>query len=218
MSNVERRAAALSTSSILHAARFYDLMAWAILRGRLRDFRSKVADLAALQPGESVLDVGCGTGTLAIAAKRRVGAAGNVCGVDASAEMVARSRRKARRARTEVDFRIALIEALPFQDGQFDAVLSTLMLHHLPRRVRKQGVGEISRVLKPEGRLLVVDFRSSAQQKSGFFAGLHRRHGHVKLDEIVALLEGAGLRVIQSGSVGVSDLHFVLAAVPPYQP
>lgn len=217
MTNIERQAGGVSTGNVLHTARFYDLMAWAILRGRDRSFRNEVADLAGLKPGESVLDVGCGTGTLAIVVRRRVGATGNVCGIDASEEMIARSREKGRRAGIEIDFQNGLIETLPFPDGRFDVVLSTLMLHHLPRRLRRHGVGEMCRVLKPEGRLLVVDFGRTVQRKKGFLARLHRRHGHVKLDEITALLEGAGLNIIQSGSVGLRDLHFVLGTVPPYQ-
>jgi ubiquinone/menaquinone biosynthesis C-methylase UbiE len=136
------------------SARFYDLMVWLLTLGRERPFRERLVELARLQPGESVLDVGCGTGTLAIAAKRRVGPTGVVHGIDASPEMIARATRKAKKAGVHVTFRTAVVEALPFPDRQLDVVLSTLMLHHLPRPTREQSAREIRRVLKPGGRVL----------------------------------------------------------------
>ena len=86
-----------------------------------------------------------------------------------------------------------VIEALAFPDAQFDLVLSTLMLHHLPLRLREDGAREIRRVLKPGGRTLVVDFAGTEQQR-GLFAHFHHRHGHVKLDEVTALLSSAGMK------------------------
>src|SRR5262245_14466684 len=83
---------------VLHFAAVYDLIAWIHLRGRERAFREHLVRLARLEPGESVLDVGCGTGSLAIAAKRTVGPAGTVQGIDPSTEMIARARKKARKA------------------------------------------------------------------------------------------------------------------------
>src|SRR5688572_3378865 len=78
-----------TTGLVLHSAARYDLLVWLITRGRERAFREKVLRLARLKPGESVLDVGCGTGTLAIAARPLVGPAGAVYGIDASPEMIA---------------------------------------------------------------------------------------------------------------------------------
>lgn len=89
---------------VLHWARRYDLLAWLFTRGRERAFRARLIDLAKLQPGQSVLDVGCGTGTLAIAASRRVGPTGAVHAIDASPQMVARATRKAAKAGTPVVF------------------------------------------------------------------------------------------------------------------
>src|SRR5262245_24147487 len=159
--------------------------------GREGAFRAKLIDLARLKPGDTVLDVGCGTGTLAIAAKRRVGPTGTVYGLDASPEMIARATKKARKAGTEVVFRNELVEAIPFPDAHFDAVLSTLMLHHLPRKARRQCASEMRRVLKPGGRVLAVDFGGAERREGGLLAHFHRRHGHVKLSDIIAVLSEA---------------------------
>ena len=202
-----------TTGRLLHRATGYDLLVWLRTRGREREFRDGLLALARVQPGESVLDVGCGTGSLAIAAKRRVGANGNVCGIDASPAMINRATKKARKAGIEVEFQEAVAEALPFPDARFDIVLSTLMLHHLPRKARQQCVAEIRRVLKPGGRVLVVDFAPPSKPRRRLLAHFHR-HGHTKLEDILALLAETRLKTIQSGSVGMSDLQFALAVRP----
>src|SRR5262245_44629673 len=120
-----------TTGSVLHWAASYDLLVWLLTLGRERVFREQVVRLARLQPGESVLDVGCGTGTLAIAAKRCVGPTGTVSGIDASPEMLARAGKKASKAGVEVVFTHAVAEVLPFPDAHVDEVLTKVMLHHL---------------------------------------------------------------------------------------
>jgi ubiquinone/menaquinone biosynthesis C-methylase UbiE len=178
--------------------------------GRERAFREKILLLARLKPGEAVLDVGCGTGSLAIAAKRHVGPTGIVKGVDASPEMLARGERKAKRAGTGVAFEQATAQALPFADAGFDVVFSTVMLHHLSRHARDECMREMRRMLKPNGRVVVVDFAPRTQQR-GLLRSLHR-HGHVKLEDVIANLEAAGLKVTESGALGYRDLQFALAA------
>jgi ubiquinone/menaquinone biosynthesis C-methylase UbiE len=193
---------------VIHWAARYDLLAWLLTRGREAAFRERIISLAGVQPGYSVLDIGCGTGTLAIAASRHVGAGGSVYGIDPSPEMIARAARKAAKARVPVVFTRAAAEQIPIEDGRFDVVLSTLMLHHLPLKIREPCAQEIRRVLRPGGRLLVVDFGRPSQH--GLLSHFHR-HGHVPGADVVALLARARLRTVASGAMGVSTLQFVLA-------
>ncbi|HEX6535213.1 MAG TPA: class I SAM-dependent methyltransferase [Gemmatimonadaceae bacterium] len=214
MTTKEEKTRAATKGLVLHAhARYYDVLASLLTRGRERALRERLVDLARIDAGEAVLDVGCGTGTLAIAAKLRVGGLGSVHGVDPSPEMIDRANRKAGKLGVNVTFRTGIVEELPYPEARFDVVASTLMLHHLPRPVRQQGAREMRRVLKPGGRVLAVDFAVPARERTGFFARF-RRHGHLALRDIVELLSDAGLTVVESGAVGVGDLHFAVATAP----
>ena len=209
---IEEGVAPRTKGLVIHWAARYDLLAWVLTRGRERAFRERLIGLAGLEPGDSVLDIGCGTGTLAIAATRHVGPTGTVYGIDASPQMIARATRKAVKAGTPAVFQLAAAENLPFPDARFDVVLSTLMLHHLPRNTRQQCAIGIRRVLKPGGRVLAVDF-GRAHARRGWLAHFHR-HGHVAVEDIVDVLANAGLTTLRSGPVGMSDLQFVVAEVP----
>jgi ubiquinone/menaquinone biosynthesis C-methylase UbiE len=202
-----QRVGGQASGIVLHGAAFYDLLAWILTFGREGRFREVMLRLAALEPGEVVLDVACGTGTLAIAAKRRVGATGSVTGVDASGEMIERARHKVARAGLEVVFVNATAQQLPFGDGQFDIVIGTLMLHHLPKAVRAAFAREARRVLKPGGRLLLIDFGKPQQFRS---PGLHR-HGHVDMQAIGKLLTESGFKIGDTGAVGTKNLNFIRA-------
>lgn len=195
---------------MIHWAGRYDALVWLLTLGRERAFREKLIAPAGLKPDESVLDVGCGTGTLAIVAKRHVGAGGRVYGIDPSPEMIARATKKAARAKVGVTFQTGFVQALPFPDGEFDVVLSTLMMHHLPRAAREDCVREMRRVLKPGGRALIVDFGARSSGKKSLIGHFHR-HGHVALDQILGLLDSGGFDVVESGPVGTRNLYFALA-------
>jgi len=194
---------------VLHNAAFYDLTVWLMTLGRERHFREALLDRARVSSGEAILDVGCGTGSLAIVAKRRAGALGRVSGVDASAEMLARAEKKARKARESVEFKQAPVQSLPFPDRLFDCATATVMMHHLSRKSRGECATEVLRVLKPSGRFLVIEFGASIGGH-GPLRHFHRR-GHVELGEIVQLLEGVGFKIDQRGQIGFRNMHFVLA-------
>jgi ubiquinone/menaquinone biosynthesis C-methylase UbiE len=135
----------------------YELILWVITRGKEKDFRRFVIEQTGLQPGETVLDVGCGTGTQVLLAKELVGAAGRVSGIEPSLEMVAYARRKAARRGLAVDIQPGVIERLAYPDQSFDVILCIIVMHHMPDETKLQGIKEMARVLKPGGRLLVVD-------------------------------------------------------------
>jgi ubiquinone/menaquinone biosynthesis C-methylase UbiE len=176
----------------------YDLMEWFIdtflFLGQVRRLRLRTATLAHIQPGDAVLDVGCGTGTLAMKVARRVGVTGRVAGVDPGAEQIARARSKAARCHMPIDFQIGVIEQIPFPDQTFDVVLSTLMMHHLPNGVKRQGLAEIARVLKPGGRLVIADFKRK-QERVGQAARFHA--GGSSMQDLEARVSDAGFEHLE---------------------
>lgn len=205
---MEEQTASGTHGLVLHWAARYDLLAWLLTHGRERELREAIIRLASLKTGNEVLDIGCGTGTLAIVASKHVGTTGAVTGIDASPAMIARANRKAGKASARATFQVAIAENLPFPDRRFDVVFSTLMLHHLPRKTRQQCASEIKRVLKVGGRVVAVDFGRA--KRRGLLAHFHR-HGHVEVEEIVNLFVAAGLTPTSTGPVGMNDLNFVVA-------
>ncbi len=183
---------------LLNWAARYDLLVAFVTLGQERRLRRMTADLAQLQPGEAVLEVGCGTGSLTMEAARRVGGAGRAFGIDPSAQMIARAERKAAQRGLAIEYQIGVIERLPFPDQSFDVVLSSLMMHHLPDDLKRQGIAEIARTLKPGGRLLVFD--------TAVPAGPWRSDIH----DQPALMRAAGFTHVALGKTRIPGMGYVL--------
>ncbi|HET8909155.1 MAG TPA: methyltransferase domain-containing protein [Ktedonobacterales bacterium] len=179
---------------VLNAGQGYDLSAllfdtlW--FRGQWRELRQRTITLAHIQAGERVLDVGCGTGTLALEVARRVSNASLIAGIDPGTQQIARAKAKAARRREPVNFQVGVIEQIPFPDQTFDVVFSTLMMHHLPASLKRQGLAEIARVLKPGGRLIIADF-TRKQDRHGRAARFHA--GGSNLQDLTASIQESGL-------------------------
>lgn len=117
----------------------------------------RVIERARIQDGERVLDVGCGTATLLIAAKSRSPTT-QMVGVDTDERVLQIARKKITQHLVEVEIVRAGAEHLPFPTSSFDLVMSTLLFRHLPTEIKQQAMHEIYRVLTPGGRFLLADF------------------------------------------------------------
>lgn len=124
---------------------------------RERTFKERLLRQADLKPGQRVLDLGCGTGTLAIKAKLAEPGT-EVIGLDGDPEMLEQGRAKAAAAGVRVQFDEGLSTGLPYSDGSFDVVMATLFFHHLTRTDKLATAREIARVLRPGGALQVADW------------------------------------------------------------
>jgi len=134
---------------------FYDF----IQKWIVRDFRYKsiLIEQADVGPGQHVLDLGCGTGTLAIMVKKAQPRA-EVTGLDADPVMLRAARYKSAKENTPVKFDVGFTDNLPYPDASFDRVLSSIMIHHLKTPDKEKTAREVYRVLKPGGQLHVIDF------------------------------------------------------------
>ena len=136
--------------------RFYDpVVALTVREG---EFKRRLLEQLSPEPGQRILDLGCGTGTLAVLIKKAEPGA-EVHGLDADAEILARARSKAAaHGGPEVSFIQGLSNELPYQDEFFDRVVTSLLFHHLTRDVKLQTAAEIGRVLRPGGELHLADW------------------------------------------------------------
>jgi ubiquinone/menaquinone biosynthesis C-methylase UbiE len=191
-------------------ARYYDPFVSILTLGHRQQLRRATVALAHIQPGARVLEVGCGTGDVALVASRQVGPSGAVSGIDAAPEMIEVARAKAAQLGLTVDFQTGLIEALAFPAASFDVVLSSLMMHHLPNDLKRQGLAEIARVLKPGGHLLIVDIKRPARRLERMVNHIVFHGGMtIGVQDFGPLLREAGFTAVETGDTGFPLLGFV---------
>lgn len=181
-------------------------------------FQANVAREAALEPGERVLDLGCGTGTLLaqlVAAQPQA----QLTGVDPDPAVLARAARRLAGAPVPVTLLRAGAQALPLPEDSVDVVVSTLVFHHLPDPVKDAAVAEVRRVLTQGGRFLLVDFGPARDALTGALVRLGslfdgRANMRAQLaGELPALLARHGFTVSAARPPGRAVHH--LLAVPP---
>lgn len=157
--------------------------------------RRKLFDQASVQPDHRILDIGCGTGSFAVAIKRWLPTV-NVVGLDPDPKALARSHRKARAASASIRFDQGFANALPYPDASFDRVFSSLMFHHLPQNAKLATLCEARRVLKPGGSLHLLDFVEPGQHSHNPLARwLHtsEQMEHNTQEKILSWMSEAGL-------------------------
>lgn len=194
----------------------YDPLTKLLGAGRLMQALLAQADL---QPRQMVLDVGCGTGTLAVLIKQTHPDI-DVTGLDPDPLALARAARKAERAGAQVRFDRGFADALDYGDGTFDRVFSSMMFHHLGREARSRMLENVRRVLKPGGRLEFLDFAGGAHNFLGQV--LHGRHLRASAEErLLGRMSDAGLvgarRVATRGTL-LGAIAYYQAAAPGGQP
>jgi SAM-dependent methyltransferase len=130
-----------------------------LMRMFLREtrFKSHLIALAEIESGQQVLGLGCGTGTLLLLLKRHYPKT-TMTGLDADPEALILARKKLARSHVQATLDEGTATVLPYADGSFDRVLSSLLFHHLNEEQTVQAAREASRVLKPEGYLVVADW------------------------------------------------------------
>jgi ubiquinone/menaquinone biosynthesis C-methylase UbiE len=203
---------AQTEGKLIRWAPYYDMMVNITSLGHAGMLRRMTVDNAQIRPGDQVLDVGCGTGEVALLAKTRT-KAGEVHGIDPAPEMIAMARSKAARKKLEADFRVGVIEALPFPDASMDVVTSSLMMHHLPEDLKVRGLAEVVRVLKPGGRLLIADFMQPSHSILNHLMMVFTRHQGVQngLEDLQKLLQGAGFSQVDQLKGNVLVIGFMRA-------
>jgi SAM-dependent methyltransferase len=182
---------------------------------------------AALRPGETVLDLGCGAGNDCFVARHEVGETGRVLGVDMTPEMIAKARANAEKLGfANVEFRLGEIEHLPVESGTIDCVISNCVLNLVPDKAR--AFAEIARVLKPGGRLCVSDIVATGplpeavRDAAGLYVGCIA--GALPQDAYLALVAAAGLdevRIAEARPIPLPDSalapHLDAAAIAAFR-
>jgi len=149
---------------------------------------------AGIRPTDRVFDLGCGTGTMAMAIQKQF-AGVEIVGLDPDPRALARARKKAARESLTIQFDQGFGDQLPYPAASFDRALSSFMFHHLPPEEKGKTLREVHRVLKPGGEFHMADFEGPEDHKQGFFRHLLLSHAHLKDNSaanVIGLMKDAG--------------------------
>ena len=174
------------------------------LTTRKQRFKSELLAQAGLAAPMDVLDLACGTGTLAIRAKRQHPGC-EITGIDADDRILKIARGKAKKEGQAIDFQQGFSTKLPFRDRHFDCVLSSLFFHHLLPDAKQLTFREVHRVLKPGGQLHIADWgKPGSFLMRGLFYFIQLLDGFDNTRDIVQgrlpeLMRQAGFRNVTTG-------------------
>jgi len=175
----------------------YDpLLKWGM---REETFKRRLIERVRIQAGQRVLDLGCGTGTLTVMLKQSASGA-QIFGIDGDGEVLAIARTKAEQAHVDIHWDYGLAHHLPYPDNSFDVVVSSLMIHHLGNADKVRAFCEVRRVLRPGGRLHILDFGRPFSLLTRLQAGLMKN-----LEEAADNFAGRILPMLKEAGLGAAS-------------
>jgi ubiquinone/menaquinone biosynthesis C-methylase UbiE len=198
---------------VIAHGRGHEIFGAIFLGGRRRRAFTRLAAESGARPGDEVLDVGCGSGYFTRVIATAVAPDGTAHGVDPSDEAISDAQRRTRLA--NCTFSDGIAEALDAPDGAYDVVVTSLMIHHLPEALRPQAIGEMFRVLRPGGSVLIAEFRPPASRIGRRLIGaLHSpAMAENRVDLLAPMVGEAGFEQLRSGNLRPST-HYVKAVKP----
>lgn len=183
----------------------YDLLTGVLGFGKSQ--RLKTLDLIQLKSEEKLLDIGCGTGSFLLIAKQKY-PQNQMFGLDVDPKILKIAEEKIERNKLEVKLFKSSADSLPFGDSSIDVVVSSLTFHHLPLEIKRKSISEIYRVLKSQGRFLLVDFGES---KGGLMRLLYYSEKILGVPEANTLKDNLDGKVLQF----LNESGFIIQEVAP---
>ena len=195
---------------VIAHGRGHEMFGAIFLGGRRRRAFTRLAAESGARPGNAVLDVGCGSGNFTRVMAAAVAPDGTAHGVDPSDEAISYARRRTRLA--NCTFSDGIAETLDAPDGSYDVVVSSLMIHHLPEGLRPQAIGEMFRVLRPGGSVLIAEFRPPSSRIGRRLIGSLHSPAMAKnrVDLLEPMVREAGFEQVHSGDLRPRT-HYVQA-------